>query len=72
MSQSVDDLVSQAQSLPDADRALLVERLLLTLHDYQTEVEEAWKVEIERRIDDIDSGRVATVPWEEAKKTLGL
>ena len=72
MSQTVDDLVSQAQSLPDADRALLVERLLLTLHDYQTEVEEAWKVEIERRIDDIDAGRVTTVPWEEAKKTLGL
>ncbi len=72
MSQTVDDLVSQAQSLPDEDRALLVERLMLTLHDYQAEVEEAWKVEVERRIDEIDSGQVQTIPWEEAKKTLGL
>ena len=72
MSRTVDALVSQAQSLPDEERALLVERLMLTLHDYQAEVDAAWEIEIERRIDDIDSGRVKTIPWEEAKETLGL
>jgi putative addiction module component (TIGR02574 family) len=34
------------------------------------EIEEAWAVEIERRLDDVASGRVRTIPWDEAKKSI--
>ena len=72
MSHTVEELVSQAQSLPDEDRALLVDRLMLTLYDYQLEIEEAWRIEAERRNAAIESGEMKTIPWEEAKKRLGL
>lgn len=45
---------------------------MLTLHDYQQEVEDAWKVEVERRIDAIDRGEETCVPWEVVRKDLGL
>lgn len=72
MSLTVDDLVAQAEALPDRDRALLVERLMLTLHDYRSQADEAWKVEIERRVDSIESGEETCVPWEVVRKDLGL
>lgn len=33
-------------------------------------VEEAWADEIERRIRDVDSGRVKLVPWSEVRREL--
>lgn len=33
---------------------------------------EAWKVEVERRIAAIEAGGAKLIPWETAKKTLGL
>ena len=33
-------------------------------------VEDAWADEIKRRIDDVESGRVDTIPWEEANQQL--
>jgi len=32
--------------------------------------EKAWEEEIARRIADIDSGKVKTVPWEEVRQKL--
>jgi putative addiction module component (TIGR02574 family) len=34
------------------------------------EIEAAWAEEIERRIRQIDSGEVATIPWEEVRAKL--
>ena len=34
------------------------------------EIEEAWRVEIERRLAELDSGAVETVPWEVVKAKL--
>ena len=34
------------------------------------DVEEAWRVEIERRLAELDSGAVETVPWEVVKAKL--
>jgi putative addiction module component (TIGR02574 family) len=33
-------------------------------------VEEAWLAEIERRMADLDSGLVQTIPWEELRARL--
>ena len=62
-------LLKKAMTLPADDRAALAHELLDSVHDAPEdpkEVEEAWRVEIERRIAEIDSGKAKLIPWEEA------
>jgi putative addiction module component (TIGR02574 family) len=33
-------------------------------------VEDAWNEEIRRRIEDLDSGKAQTVPWEEVRQRI--
>ena len=65
----VEELVEQVRSLsPDEQEAF---RILLdagTTDDFELSPE--WKAEIQRRIEDIDSGRVKTIPWEEVRDRL--
>lgn len=69
MSTTLDDLVAQAERLSPEDRFLLVERLQ---SKFDPGVEEAWKLEVERRLAAIDRGEEVSVPWEQVKKDLGL
>jgi putative addiction module component (TIGR02574 family) len=52
-------------------RATLI-RLLIEAFDTEAEegVEEAWRIEIERRMAELASGAVETVPWEELRVRL--
>ena len=65
----VEELVEQVRSLsPDEQEAF---RILLdagTTDDFELSPE--WKAEIQQRIEDIDSGRVKTIPWEEVRDRL--
>ena len=47
-------------------------RLLIETLDAESEegVEDAWRVEIERRMAELDSGAVETVSWEELRARL--
>ncbi len=53
------------------ERATLM-RLSIDALDTEAEqgVEEAWRVEIERRMAELDSGSVETIPWEEVRARL--
>lgn len=46
--------------------------LLIESLDAESEegVEDAWRVEIERRMAELDSGSVETIPWEELSTRL--
>jgi putative addiction module component (TIGR02574 family) len=35
-------------------------------------VEEAWREEVRRRLEEIDSGAVQLIPWEEALRRLRI
>lgn len=71
MTREVAELLREASELPEADRAELAGRLLETLHGEPDEdVEAAWAEEVERRIRQIDSGEVKTIPWEEVRAKL--
>jgi putative addiction module component (TIGR02574 family) len=71
MSPNVEKLFREASDLPEADRAELAGRLLDSLETERDEgVEAAWAEEIERRIRQIDSGEVKTIPWEEVRAKL--
>ena len=71
MARGVAELFREASELPEADRVELAGRLLESLHgDADEGVETAWDEEIERRIRQIDSGQVKTIPWEEVRAKL--
>lgn len=71
MARSARELFEEAMRLDPEERATLV-RLLIEAFDAEAEegVEEAWRVEIERRMAELDSGAVETVPWEEVRARL--
>ena len=68
MARSARELFEEAMRLDLQERATLM-RLLIDTLDVESEegVEDAWRVEIERRIAELDSGAVETVPWEELR-----
>lgn len=63
------ELFKKALALPDHERAELAGSLLDSL---DTSVDEnadaAWQAEIARRLDDVQSGRVKTIPWSEVRE----
>ena len=69
MSTTVEALETEALQLPAAERARLVERLIASL-DTDSEVEEAWAAEVERRNAEIESGAVSLIPGPEALAKL--
>lgn len=71
MTRDVAELFREASALPESDRAELAGRLLQSLHGEPDEdVEAAWAEEIERRVRQIDSGEVKTIPWAEVRAKL--
>lgn len=65
METQLEILESEALKLTPGERAALAQRLLASL-DEDAEIEEAWAVEIERRIADVESGAVQVIPIAEA------
>ena len=65
------ELFRRASDLPESDRALLAGLLIESLDAEQDDdVEQAWLAEVERRVAELESGSVQTVPWEEVKARL--
>lgn len=58
-------LEAEALKLTEAEREALAQLLLASL-DADAEIEEVWAVETERRIADIESGAVQTIPIADA------
>ncbi len=65
MTNLIEELSSQARTLPAADRVRLAEELLATVHGPDDEVEAAWDEEIRIRIADIDAGTAKLISSEE-------
>ncbi|HMN77482.1 MAG TPA: addiction module protein [Burkholderiaceae bacterium] len=73
MQLSVDELLEQVQHLSTDDRELLLERLRQAFAPpLDPDVEASWLAEAERRMDAIDRGELASIPWDVAKRQLGL
>ncbi len=64
-------VLEEALRLPIEARAALAGHLLESLDETVDEdVELAWSKEIARRIDDLDRGKVKTVPWSAARRQV--
>lgn len=64
MQTSFETIESEALKLTISERAKLAEHLIACL-DEDSEIEEAWAVEVERRIAEIEAGTVQLVPADE-------
>jgi putative addiction module component (TIGR02574 family) len=72
MTPQVSEVLEKALTLSTQERGLLIDRLVESLDEGPAEegVEEAWEEEIKRRVDDIRSGKVKTIPGEEVRRRL--
>ena len=71
MTTHVTELFEMASALSEEERATLAGLLIESLEsEIDPDVEEAWRIEIERRLAELDSGTVKTVPWEVVKAKL--
>ena len=71
MARKLQELFKEAAKLPDRERAELAGMLLESLDDEQDPaVELAWAEEVERRVRQIETGEVKTIPWEQVRAEL--
>ncbi len=72
MATSRDDIFRGALSLSERDRADLITALIDSLDsEIEEGVEEAWRIEVERRAKELDTGAVQSIPWEVVRERLG-
>ncbi len=64
------ELISMVESLPVDIKTTLVEKILNSLHPSQKEIDALWVKEVEKRVKEIRSGKVKTIPGEEVFKEI--
>jgi hypothetical protein len=65
------ELLRDALSLPNEARAALADSLLESMDvEVDDNAEEVWREEIYRRLQQIDSGAVRLIPWDDAQRRL--
>ncbi len=73
MTQAIQDLMPQLQRLSSEERAEIAHLLLQSLEsedDDPAAVKAAWKAELYRRVEEINSGKATLIPHEEALARL--
>jgi putative addiction module component (TIGR02574 family) len=69
MTQEARDLLQKALALPENERAELAGNLLSSLDTtVDQDVDVAWQQEVVRRLNEVQSGKVKTIPWEEVQQ----
>jgi len=69
MSPEIEELLKKAMSLPPEARADLASSLIDSLDEtVDDDVEAAWQQEIAHRVEELESGRVKTIPWTEVRR----
>lgn len=59
------DLINEAVSLPVEERALIVDSLLRSLNQPESEIDKKWAAVAKRRLTKIKTGAVEAVPGQE-------
>ena len=69
MTHDAQKLLQKALTLPDNERAELAGNLIASLDTVtDPDADAAWQQEIARRSEEIQTGRVKTVPWEAVQR----
>jgi hypothetical protein len=65
------ELLREALALPSEARAALIDSLIASLDQTIEEgAEEAWRQEVELRLEQIDGGAVELISWRDARQRL--
>jgi putative addiction module component (TIGR02574 family) len=65
------EIESKALQLPPTERARLAQRLISSLDpESDRDAEQAWLEEAERRLDELESGKVAGIPAEQVLEKI--
>lgn len=67
---NIQELVSEAESLPVEERARVVDALLRSLNSPESTIDKQWVDVAQTRLGDIRAGRVATVSSEQVFANL--
>ncbi len=71
MTSTAKSLLDEALNLSDKERAEIAGALLESLDlPFDSEVEEAWRLEVEKRVAQLDAGEVTAVPWSMVRDEL--
>lgn len=70
MSSKAKKLLDEALQLAPREREALAGKLFDSLTATDPAAERAWQLEIERRLAELDSGKVKPVPWTKAKQMI--
>jgi len=72
MTRHAEDVLQDALTLPEGDRAEIAGALLESLEPAAAEVdiEKAWRQEVAARVSALDAGEVETIPWGEVRNSL--
>jgi putative addiction module component (TIGR02574 family) len=63
-------LLDEALRLEPAERETLAGELFDSLETEDADAEAAWEAEIERRIVELDHGKVKPIPWTRARRMI--
>lgn len=70
MTTKTNDIMSMVESLPIDIKTKLVEKILNSLHPSQKEIDALWVKEAEKRVNEIKTGKVKTIPGNEVFKEI--
>jgi len=70
MRSAVEEVVQRALELDEDERAEVASRVLASLEERDAAAEAAWDAELERRAEEMESGAVAGVSWEDLREKL--
>ena len=63
MTRATRELLTEALELPVDERAKMAAELLESLHEQDSEVDEAWATEIQKRVAAARAGELASTDW---------
>ena len=70
MTAKTKELISMVESLPVEIKTTLVEKSLDSLHPSQKEIDVLWAKEAEKRVKEIRTGKVKTIPGDKVFKEI--
>ena len=69
MTHEAHELLQKALALPENERAELAGNLISSLDaTVDQDVDAAWQEEVVRRLQEVQSGKVETIPWEDVQQ----
>ena len=72
MKSDMEHVLGDALALPDSDRVELVAAILASLHpNDRPPFDESWRAVIVRRSEELRTGQVTPIPWDDVRASAG-